>query len=86
MFPIGSQPSPPLVLVANTIHPHSAPCGNRVYSVYTSTGKWKGRQNFKQGSSKGSGMYCIFSAQLLVVPEAFRPNVSPCSFIPVGIY
>lgn len=77
VFPAGSRPSPPLVLVAGTIHPHSAPCGNRADSIHTWTGEWKGRQNFKQGSSKGSGMYCMFSAQLLVVPEAFRPMSLP---------
>ena len=53
MFPTGSQPSPPLVLVANTIHPHSAPYGNRVYSIYTCTGEWKGRQNLSKEVQKG---------------------------------
>ena len=43
VFPAGSRPSPPLVLVAGTVHPHSAPCGNRADSIHTWTGEWKGR-------------------------------------------
>ena len=62
VFPAGSRPSPPLVLVAGTIHPHSAACGNRADSIHTWTGEWKGRHNFKQGSSKG--LECTVCSQL----------------------
>ena len=62
VFPAGSRPSPPLVLVAGTVHPHSAPCGNRADSIHTWTGEWKGRHNFKQGSSKG--LECTVCSQL----------------------